>query len=185
MAPTDTSRLAALGRTVTFVDGSTAQLRYSMRALILLESRFGSMAGLQDALGDIEQMDRPMLAPLLDIIGAGLCDAGFVPHVRERVVTVRTTTPDGRTVARDEREVTSVTYVRQSDRVELGTLLDPASVEALSELMGAALAEAMPAGEAPAPTLGAAPVMPESFRGPTSTTSPLSPSVAMTLASGL
>lgn len=185
MAPTDTSKLAALGRTVTFVDGSTAQLRYSMRALILLESRFGSMAGLQSALGDIEQMDGPMLGPLLDIIGAGLCDAGFVPHVRERVVSVRTTTPDGKTVTRDEREVTSVTYVRQSDRVELGTLLDPASVEALSELMGEALAEAMPAGEAQAPTLGAAPTVPESFRGPTSTTSPLSPSVAAMLASGL
>ncbi len=185
--PTDADRIAAQGRMIPLSDGTTAHLRYSLRSLALLESRFGSMTGLTDALSDVETGDKPVLASILDIVGAGLIGSGWVPHARERIVPTRTTYPDGRVVARDERETVDVTYVRQADKRELGDLLEMRDLEKVAALMGEALAEAMPAGEAPAPV--GAPTPPLTlptlgFPGPISSTSRPSLSDVVTGRSG-
>ncbi|OPC79935.1 hypothetical protein B4N89_02330 [Embleya scabrispora] len=147
--PTDGARITALGRTIPLTDGSTAHVRYSLRSMAHLEARYGSLAQMQEVFDQIQQasasMDRPMIAPIIDILGAGLLDDGFVPHARERVTVVRRTSPDGAIEQRDEREVVEVTYVRQRDRRELASLLDMHTFEAVAMLMSEALSEAMPA----------------------------------------
>ncbi|MFI6979310.1 hypothetical protein ACIBSV_12090 [Embleya sp. NPDC050154] len=189
--PTDGARITALGRTITLTDGSTAHVRYSLRSMAHLEARFGSLAAMQDAFGQIEQaaaqFDRPMIAPIIDILGAGLLDAGFVPHARERVTVVRRTSPDGVVEQRDERETVDVTYVRQSDRRELASLLDLHSFESVATLMSEALFEAMPqatatGGAEPGP-LASTLNLPSS-PGPISTISGSSPLADLIASSG-
>ncbi|MFC9752981.1 hypothetical protein [Streptomyces sp. NPDC056921] len=187
---TTAAPLTALGRQITFVDGTTARLRYSLGALALLEQRHG---GIDAILGVFEKIDGKgglsgvVIGPMLELIGAGLTGSGgFVPHITERVTTVREETPDGRKTSRDVREVTAVRYVRQSDRRELGDLLDFNGFDQLVDAMTAAFAEAFPQGEAEAPA--GAPVttveLPDAFRGTSSTTSAPSLSTAPTPLSG-
>ncbi|MFJ3590141.1 hypothetical protein ACIQUY_31975 [Streptomyces sp. NPDC090231] len=188
---TTAAPLTALGKEVHFADGSTARVRYSLASLATLEDRYGSIDGILGAFGDIESsstgMDRPMIGSLLEILGAGLLGSGFVQHRTERTVTERTEHPDGRKTSRDVREVTGIRYVRQSDRQELGHLLDLAQLEPAIEALSEAFAEAFPQGEAPAP---AGPItdveltIPATFLGTSSTTSAPSPSAAPTPPSG-
>ncbi|MEE1738828.1 hypothetical protein PUR49_20280 [Streptomyces sp. BE147] len=186
---TTAAPLTALGRTITFTDGTTAQLRFSLGSLALLEQRHGGIDGI---LGVFEKIDGKgglsgvIIGPMLELIGAGLTGSGgFVPHMTERVSTVREETPDGRKTSRDVREVTAVRYVRATDRRELGDLLDFANFDHLVEAMTAAFAEAFPQGEAPAPAGAVTTVEPpETFRGTSSITSAPSPSTAQTQPSG-
>ncbi|MFJ4918144.1 hypothetical protein [Streptomyces sp. NPDC088726] len=186
---TTAAPLTALGKEVRFADGSTARVRYSLASLATLEDRYGSIDGILGAFGDISDtgtgMDRPMIGSLLEILGAGLLGSGFVQHRTERTVTERTEHPDGRKTSRDVREVTGTRYVRQSDRQELGHLLDLAQLEPAIGALSEAFAEAFPQGEAPAP---AGPItdltIPDTFRGTSSTTSAPSPSAAPMTPSG-
>ncbi|MET8841446.1 hypothetical protein ABZW67_15300 [Streptomyces rubiginosohelvolus] len=187
---TSPAPLTALGRTVEFADGTTAQLRYSLGALALLEQRHGGIDGVLKTFEGIDGTDSlsgVVIGPMLELIGAGLTGSGgFVPHFTERVATVREETPDGRKTSKDVREVTAVRYVRASDRRELGDLLDLRNFDKLVEAMTGAFAEAFPQGEAEAPA-GAAVTdvtLPDTFRGTSSTTSAPSPSAAVTAPSG-
>ncbi|MEU3700989.1 hypothetical protein AB0E82_02050 [Streptomyces anulatus] len=186
---TSPAPLTALGRTVTFADGTTAQLRYSLGALALLEQRHGGIDGVLRTFETIDGTDSlsgVVIGPMLELIGAGLTGSGgFVPHFTERMTTVREETPDGKKTSRDVREVTAVRYVRASDRKELGDLLDLKGFDQLVEAMTGAFAEAFPQGEEAAP---AGPItdvtLPDTFRGTSSTTSAPSPSDAQTQPSG-
>lgn len=188
---TTAAPLTALGKDVTFSDGSTARVRYSLASLATLEERYGSVDGILGAFGDISGpgtgMDRPMIGSLLEILGAGLLGSGFVQHRTERTVTERTEHADGRKTSRDVREVTGIRYVRQSDRMELGHLLDLAQLEPAIDALSAAFAEAFPSGEAEAP---AGPItdveltVPDTFRGTSFSTSAPSPSTEATTTSG-
>ncbi|MER6103623.1 hypothetical protein ABT115_15195 [Streptomyces sp. NPDC001832] len=187
---TTAAPLTALGREITFVDGTTGRLRYSLGALALLEQRHGGIDGILSVFEKIDGkgsgLSGVVIGPMLELIGAGLTGSGgFVPHITERVVTVREETPDGRKTSRDVREVTAVRYVRQSDRRELGDLLDFNGFDQLVDAMTEAFAEAFPQGEEEAP---AGPVidveLPDTFRGTSSTTSAPSPSDAPTTPSG-
>lgn len=185
--------LTSLGREITLADGTTARLRYGLGALALLEQRYGSIQGLMDTFqglggnGDTETLTTPAIGPLLEMIGAGLTGSGFVPHVTERITTVREETPDGRKTSRDVREVTGVRYVRASDRAELGQLLDFSGLDELMTALNGAFEEAFPTQGAAMATAGA-PVtdvtLPETFHGTSSTISAPSPSGAPTTPSG-
>ncbi|MFJ6319708.1 hypothetical protein ACIQJW_26860 [Streptomyces californicus] len=187
---TSPAPLTALGRTVEFADGTTAQLRYSLGAIALLEQRYGGIDGVLNIFEKLDGGGRSgvVIGPMLELIGAGLTGSGgFVPHMTERVSTVREETPDGRKTSRDVREVTAVRYVRASDRRELGDLLDFTHFEQLTEAMTLAFAEAFPQGEAEAPAGPYTDVeltVPDTFRGTSSTTSAPSPSDAPTKPSG-
>ncbi|MEU0157932.1 hypothetical protein ABZ154_03565 [Streptomyces sp. NPDC006261] len=186
---TSPAPLTSLGRTVTFTDGTTAQLRYSLGALALLEQRHGGIDGVLKTFEGIDGKDGlsgVIIGPMLELIGAGLTGSGgFVPHFTERVSTVREETPDGRKTSRDVREVTAVRYVRASDRRELGDLLDFNTFDQLTDAMTAAFAEAFPQGEEAAPAGPYTDVtLPETFRGTSSTTSAPSASAAPMTPSG-
>ncbi|WP_327333719.1 hypothetical protein [Streptomyces anulatus] len=187
---TSPAPLLARGRSVTFTDGTVAQLRYSLGALALLEQRHG---GIDNVLLTFEKLDGEgglsgvIIGPMLELIGAGLTGSGgFVPHFTERVSTERTEHPDGRKTSKDVREVTAVRYVRATDRRELGDLLDLRDFDQLVEAMTQAFAEAFPQGEeaAPAGAVVTDVALPDTFRGTSSTTSAPSPSDAPMTPSG-
>ncbi|MET9701678.1 hypothetical protein [Streptomyces griseus] len=188
---TSPAPLTALGRTVEFADGTTAQLRYSLGALALLEQRHGGIDGVLRTFEEVDGTDSlsgVVIGPMLELIGAGLTGSGgFVPHFTERVTPVREETPDGRKTTRDVREITAVRYVRASDRRELGDLLDLRNFDKLVEAMTGAFAEAFPQGEeaAPAGATVTEVTLPDTFRGTSSTTSAPSPSAAQTQPSGI
>ncbi|PVE04663.1 hypothetical protein [Streptomyces scopuliridis] len=187
---TTAAPLTSLGREITFADGTTARLRYSLGSIALLEQRHGGIDGVLSVFEKIDGqsgMTGVIIGPMLELVGAGLTGSGgFVPHITERVTTVREETPDGRKTSRDVREITAVRYVRQKDRAELGDLLDFRDFEGLVDAMTAAFAEAFPQGEAEAPA--GAPVtevtIPDTFRGTNSSTSEPSPLDAPTPLSG-
>jgi hypothetical protein len=187
---TTPTALTALGKEITFADGTTARVRYDLASIAALEDRYGSIDGILAAFADIDQAgaaSRPMIGTLLELLGTGLLGAGFVQHRTERTVTERTEHPDGRKTSRDIREITGVRYVRQKDRVELGHLLDFAQLEDAITALTDAFAEAFPQGEALAPAGPYTDVeltIPNTFRGPSSTTSAPSPSAAATPLSG-
>ncbi|MEV6081108.1 hypothetical protein AB0L80_39360 [Streptomyces sp. NPDC052069] len=185
---TSPAPLTARGRDIDFSDGTSATVRYSLASLATLEERYGSIDGILGAFGDITPgsgMDRPMIGSLLEILGAGLLDSGFVQHRTERTVTERTEHPDGRKTSRDVREITGIRYVRQADRRELGHLMDLRQLEPAIDALNAAFEEAFPQGEAEAAGAAVTDVtLPETFRGTSSTTSEPSPSTAQMQPSG-
>ncbi|MEU3962923.1 hypothetical protein AB0F42_24475 [Streptomyces buecherae] len=183
--------LTSLGKEISFADGSTARLRYSLGAMALLEQRHGSIDGLMksfQAIGGTAEDGTPTgpaIGPLLEMIGAGLTGSGFTPHITERLVTVREETPDGRKTSRDTREITGVRYVRQSDRTELGHLLDFSALDHLVSALTAAFEEAFPTQGATL-AAAAAPVVdvPSTFLGTNSSISGQSSSADQTTPSG-
>lgn len=76
---TSPAPLLARGRSVTFTDGTVAQLRYSLGALALLEQRHG---GIDNVLLTFEKLDGEgglsgvIIGPMLELIGAGLTGSG-------------------------------------------------------------------------------------------------------------
>lgn len=119
---------------ITLADGTTAGLRYSFRSLALLEQRFGSVTGIQNAID--QTGDGAAFGPLLDLIGAGLVGkrGGFTPLVRHRVD------------AAGARTVEEIVYKRSSDGQELGDLLAPQLVREYAAAMQTSLVEAFGAG---------------------------------------
>lgn len=152
--------LLAEGGGVTLTDGTTVSLRYSFRALALLEARFGSIGAVQDAIDATG--GGAAFGPLLQIIGAGsVGPGGFEPHLREHVD------------AKGKRTVSDIVFRRRIDGADLADLLDPGRVGEYTEAFAAALAKALETrGNEAAPADVSLPPTP----GPTSITSPSVPS---------
>jgi hypothetical protein len=162
--------LLADGSTVQLTDGTTIQLRYSFRALALLEARFGSVAAVQEAIDSTGQ--GAAFGPLLQIIGAGsVGPGGFEPHIREHVD------------AKGKRTVSDIVFRRRADGVDLADLLDPGQLTDYVKAFSAALSKALAhRGNGPAPAISA--LTPGLTPGASSTTSPSVPSTFRPTPSG-
>lgn len=162
--------LLAEGATVTLTDGTDVPLRYSFRALALLEARFGSIQAVQGAIDSTGS--GAAFGPLHQIIGAGCVGpGGFEPHIREYQD------------AKGERRVQDIVYRRRTDGADLADLLDPGRLDAYVGAFSAALSKALESrgnGASPAVTDVSLPTTP----GPSSTTSPSVPSTFLPTPSG-
>jgi hypothetical protein len=164
--------LLAEGGSVTLTDGTEPQLRYSFRALALLEARFGSVAAVQSAIDTTGT--RPAFGPIHQLIGAGLVGpGGFEPHLREHVD------------AKGNRSVSEIVYRRRQDGQDLADLLHPGRLNEYVAAFSAAFSVALESlgnddGAAPAPAVPVTTASP----GLTSTTSPSVPSTFLPAPSG-
>lgn len=160
--------LLAEGGTITLTDGTEVPLRYSFRALALLEARFGSVAAVQTAIDT--SGDRPTFGPIHQLVGAGCVGpGGFEPLVREHQD------------AQGKRRVTEINYRRRTDGVDLADLLHPGRLGEYVSAFNAAFARALEsqgnddAGAAPTETVSP---------GLSATTSPSEPSTSTPAPSG-
>ncbi|MEV6313361.1 hypothetical protein AB0M10_32830 [Streptomyces sp. NPDC051840] len=162
--------LLAEGGTVTLTDGTTVPLRYSFRALALLEARFGSIQAVQDAIDGTGK--GAAFGPLHQIIGAGsVGPGGFEPHLREHVD------------AKGKRTVSEIVFRRRTDGADLADLLDPGRLDDYVSAFTAALSKALESrgnGRSPEVTDVSLPSTP----GPSSTTSLSVPSTFHPASSG-
>lgn len=164
--------LLADGSTVALTDGTTVQLRYSFRALALLEARFGSIAAVQKAIDSTGK--GAAFGPLLQILGAGTVGpGGFEPHIREHQD------------AKGERRITGdIVFRRRTDGADLADLLDPGQLGDYVTAFRAALGKALEhRGNGPAPAT-TTDVTPGLTPGMSSTTSPSVPSTFLPTPSG-
>ncbi|OKI04925.1 hypothetical protein A6A06_09525 [Streptomyces sp. CB02923] len=164
--------LLAEGGTITLTDGTEVPLRYSFRALALLEARFGSVAAVQDAIDSTGK--GAAFGPLMQIIGAGsIGPGGFEPHIREHQD------------AKGERRVSGdIVFRRRTDGSDLADLLHPGRLDEYTSAFTAALERALQSqGNGAAVASAAIPVTTVS-PGLTSTTSPSVPSTFSPTASG-
>ncbi|MFD9834504.1 hypothetical protein [[Kitasatospora] papulosa] len=162
--------LLAEGGTITLTDGTTVPLRYSFRALALLEARFGSIGAVQDAIDGTGK--GAAFGPLHQMIGAGsVGPGGFEPHIREFQD------------AKGERRVQDIVYRRRTDGADLADLLDPGRMDEYVAAFSSSLAKALESrgnDGGPAVTDLSLPSTP----GPSSTTSPSVPSTFHPASSG-
>ncbi|MEU7381552.1 hypothetical protein AB0A91_16420 [Streptomyces sp. NPDC042207] len=167
--------LLAEGGSITLTDGTEAPLRYSFRALALLEAKFGSVGAVQTAIDSTGA--GAAFGPLAQIIGAGLVGpGGFEPMIREHVD------------ANGKRSISSIVYRRRTDGENLEDLLDPGRLGEYTNAFTAALGKALesrgndagPAVETITPGLDATTLSP----GPSSSTSPSVPSTFHPASSG-
>lgn len=122
--------LLAEGGTITLTDGTAAPLRYSFRALALLEARFGSVGAVQTAIDSTGK--GAAFGPLAQIIGAGLVGpGGFEPHIREYQD------------AKGERHIQDIVYRRRTDGAHLDDLLDPGQLGSYTDAFTSALGKAL------------------------------------------
>lgn len=163
--------LLAEGGTVNLTDGTATSLRYSFRALALLEARFGSVGAVQSAIDSTGA--GAAFGPLAQIIGAGLVGpGGFEPHIREHVD------------AKGKRTVTDIVYRRRTDGANLEDLLDPGRLGEYTNAFTAALSKALESrGNDAAPT-AVETVTPGIGLGASSITSPSAPSTFSPAPSG-
>ncbi|MFF7561964.1 hypothetical protein ACFZB4_18575 [Streptomyces pseudovenezuelae] len=168
--------LLAEGGSVTLTDGTQTPLRYSFRALALLEARFGSVAAVQTAIDSTGE--GAAFGPLAQIIGAGLVGpGGFEPHIREHVDV------------NGKRTVSDIVYRRRQDGTDLMDLLDPGRLSDYTNAFTAALSKALesrgndaaPAVTTVVPGLGTQTPIPS----PSSSTSPSVPSTFQSASSGI
>lgn len=165
--------LAAHAGSIDLTDGTTVTLRYSFRAIALLEARFGSITAVQDAIDDSGQ--RPTFGPLVQILGAAtIGPGGFEPHFREHVDA-----KGNRSIAGD------VVYRRRTDGADLADLLHPGLVRQYVTAFSTALTAALssPGNDQP-PTVETVPAPLLTSPGTTSSTSPSEPSTSTLSASG-
>jgi hypothetical protein len=164
--------LLAQGGTVTLTDGTEVPLRYSFRALALLEARFGSVAAVQKAIDSTGE--GAAFGPLAQIIGAGTVGpGGFEPHIREHVD------------AKGKRTVSDIVYRRRTDSALLEDLLDPGRLDEYTRAFTIALSRALEdrsRGNAPAPAVQTVTPGLETTDSPGANTS-ISPSVPSTFQS--
>lgn len=164
--------LIAEGGSITLTDGTSVPLRYSMRAIALLEARFGSVQAVQDAIDTTGK--GAAYGPIVQLVGAGCVGpGGFEPHFREHQD------------AKGERRIAGdIVYRRRTDGADLADLLHPGR---LGEYIGAwqrAFAKALEAlGNDDAPQVTGAPIETVS-PGLSSTTSPSAPSTFLPSTSG-
>ncbi|MET9098296.1 hypothetical protein [Streptomyces antibioticus] len=164
--------LLASGASITLTDGTTVSLRYSMRAIALLEARYGSVVAVQDAIDTTGQ--GAAYGPIVQLVGAGcLGPGGFEPHYREHQDT------------KGERRISGdITYRRRTDGADLADLLHPGHLGEYVDAWQTAFAKALEAlgnGDAPE-TTGA--VVETVSPGLSSTTSPSVPSTFLPAPSG-
>lgn len=167
--------LLAEGGSVTLTDGTAVPLRYSFRALALLEARFGSVAAVQSAIDSTGQ--GAAFGPLAQIVGAAMVGpGGFEPHIREYQD------------AKGKRHIQDIVYRRRTDGANLEDLLDPGRLGDYTDAFTAALGKALETrgnGAVPATTT----VVPgleiqTPIPGASSTTSPSVPSTFLPATSG-
>ncbi|MGW9299425.1 hypothetical protein ACWHA3_01180 [Streptomyces cyaneofuscatus] len=164
--------LLAEGGTVTLTDGTTVPLRYSFRALALLEARFGSIQRVQDAIDGTGQ--GAAFGPLHQMIGAGCVGpGGFEPHIREYQD------------AKGDRRIQDIVYRRRTDGADLADLLDPGRMNEYVEAFSTSLSKALESrgGNGQATAVAITDVTLPT-RGPSSTTSPSAPSTFLPTPSG-
>jgi hypothetical protein len=164
--------LSAPGGSIDLADGTTVQLRYSFRALALLEAKFGSVGAVQNAID--RTGEGAAFGPLVQILGAAcIGPGGFEPHIREHVD------------AKGARAISEIVYRRRTDGENLADLLHPGMlgdyVTAFTAALGQALKTPGKAGTATVET-----VVTEALSSPgtTSTTSPSVPSTFSPTPSG-
>lgn len=164
--------LLAEGSTITLTDGTQVPLRYSFRALALLEARFGSIGAVQTAISTTGQ--GKAFGPLGQIIGAGVIGpGGFEPHIREHQD------------AKGNRVITGdIVFRRRTDGADLADLLHPGRISEYSRTFTAALSKALQSSQGndqvPTTTEG----IPGLTPGLSSTTSPSVPSTFLPASSG-
>ncbi|MFF8447872.1 hypothetical protein ACF06Q_09245 [Streptomyces leeuwenhoekii] len=165
--------LLAEGGSITLTDGTEVPLRYSFRALALLEAKFGSVGAVQTAIDSTGK--GAAFGPLAQIIGAGLVGpGGFEPLIREHVD------------AQGTRSISSIVYRRRTDGENLEDLLDPGRLGEYTNAFTAALGRALESrgnDAAPAPVETVTPGLTAS-PGTSSTTSPSVPSTFLPANSG-
>ncbi|MGA5506824.1 hypothetical protein [Streptomyces umbrinus] len=167
--------LLASGASISLTDGTTVSLRYSMRAIALLEARYGSLIAVQTAIDSTGK--GAAYGPIVQLLGAGcLGPGGFEPHYREHQD------------AKGERRIAGdINYRRRTDGADLADLLHPGHLTEYVDAWQTAFAKALESlgnGGAPAPT-GAEPLTVETVSpGLSSTTSPLVPSTFLPATSG-
>lgn len=163
--------LLSLGKPITLSDGTEVTLRYSFRALALLESRFGSVKAVQGAID--KTGDGAAFGPLLQMIGAGCVGpGGFEPHLREHVD------------AAGNRTVSHIVYRRRTDGADLADLLHPGRLGEYTAAFAAALNAALASpGNDGSPVTIQDVTIPDS-PGTTSSTSPSVPSTFLPASSG-
>lgn len=125
---TTAQQLAAAGAEIPFADGSTAQLRFTMRAVLEVEKVFGGVKQLIDIVNAPSTYD-PVFTQVRDALRCGLAGQTF-----QR----RTAMPDG-TVEID----THAAY----DDDALDDLIEPGKLQLYIAAIAAALEEAFPAAE--------------------------------------
>ncbi|MFE0329074.1 hypothetical protein ACFW08_20275 [Streptomyces sp. NPDC058960] len=167
--------LLAEGGAITLTDGTEVPLRYSFRALALLEAKFGSVAAVQTAIDSTGQ--GAAFGPLAQIIGAGMVGpGGFEPQIREHVD------------ANGKRTIASIVYRRRTDGENLEDLLDPGRLDEYTKAFTAALGKALENrgnGATPAAVETVTPGLETSpSLGMSSTTSPSVPSTFLPASSG-
>lgn len=165
--------LSAPGGTIDLADGTNVQLRYSFRALALLEAKFGSIAAVQEAID--ASGAGAAFGPLVQILGAAcIGPGGFEPHFREHVDA-----KGNRTMAGD------IVYRRRTDGADLADLLHPGLIRDYMAAFGAALNQALKTpGKAGPTTVETVVAEALSSPGTTSTTSPSVPSTFSPAPSG-
>jgi hypothetical protein len=164
--------LLASGASITLTDGTKVSLRYPMRAIALLEARYGSVVAVQTAIDHTGK--GAAYGPIVQLLGAGcLGPGGFEPHFREHQD------------AKGERRITGdITYRRRTDGADLADLLHPGRLGEYVEAWQTAFAKALEAlGNGEAPQTGGAPIETVS-PGLSSTTSPSVPSTFLPATSG-
>lgn len=163
--------LLAEGGTVTLTDGTEVPLRYSFRALALLEARFGSIQKVQDAIDSTG--GGAAFGPLHQVIGAACVGpGGFEPHIREYQD------------AKGDRRVQDIVYRRRTDGADLADLLDPGRMNDYVAAFSSALSKALESRGNDQATAVAITDVTLPTPGPSSTTSPSVPSTFLPTPSG-
>jgi len=165
--------LLAEGGSITLTDGTEVPLRYSFRALALLEARFGSVGAVQTAIDSTGK--GAAFGPLAQIIGAGVVGpGGFEPMIREYQD------------AKGDRRVQDIVYRRRTDGVNLEDLLDPGRLGEYTDAFTAALGRALEnRGNGAAPAVETVtPGLETASPGTSSSTSPSVPSTFLPATSG-
>ncbi|WP_435252228.1 hypothetical protein [Streptomyces tendae] len=160
------------GASIPLTDGTSVQLRYSMRALALLEARYGSVQNVQNAVD--KTGNGAAFGPVIQLIGAGvLGPGGFEPHYREHQD------------AKGERRISGdIVFRRRTDGADIADLLYPGAIGQYVEAFQSAFQKALAAqGNDAAPTAGAT-IETLPSPGESSTTSPSVPSTFLPTPSG-
>lgn len=83
--PTEAAVIRALGTEITFLDGSTARLRYDFDALAELEKEFGSLEGVSKAIDGVfgdepEKLSGPTFTLVRKLMAIGLMGEELSPR---------------------------------------------------------------------------------------------------------
>lgn len=164
--------LLAEGGTITLTDGTTVSLRYSMRAIALLEARFGSVVAVQTAIDTTGK--GAAYGPIVQLVGAGCVGpGGFEPHYREHQDA-----KGQRTIAGD------IVFRRRTDGADLADLLHPGYLGEYVDAWQKAFSKALESLGNDGPPAIAGVTVETVSPGLSSTTSPSVPSTFLPASSG-